>query len=192
MLKSKPHFEQKDGTKTVSFRIPDHVVAELKSDAARLNVSPNTMLNNVLRRWLDWDRYAEKLDLIPVPKKLLSEIVLGSDAGQIHGLASKALLSFKEAVVLMKGKYDLKRAIETLEEYMTAIGMASSHTISGSVHCFIVRHEMGVAWSMFMRAMLQEMFGELVPETRVDFEMLDGIVSVKIGLGSDWDEHDHA
>ncbi len=75
---------------------------------------------------------------------------------------------------------------------MTAIGMASSHTISGSVHCFIVRHEMGVAWSMFMRAMLQEMFGELVPETRVDFEMLDGIVSVKIGLGSDWDEHDHA
>ena len=88
MLKSKPHFEQKDGTKTVSFRIPDHAVAELKSDAARLNVSPNTMLNNVLRRWLDWDRYAEKLDLIPVPKKLLSEIVLGSDAGQIHGLPS--------------------------------------------------------------------------------------------------------
>ena len=95
MLKSKLHFEQKGGTKTVSFRIPDHVVAELKSDAARLNVSPSTMLNNVLRRWLDWDRYAEKLDLIPVPKKLLSEIVLGSDAGQIHGLASKALLSFK-------------------------------------------------------------------------------------------------
>ena len=64
------------------------LMAELKSDAARLNVSPNTMLNNVLRRWLDWDRYAEKLDLIPVPKKLLSEIVLGSDAGQIHGLPS--------------------------------------------------------------------------------------------------------
>ena len=94
-MKSKPHFEQKGGTKTVSFRIPDHVVAELKSDAARLNVSPSTMLNNVLRRWLDWDRYAEKLDLIPVPKKLLSEIVLGSDAGQIYGLASKALLSLK-------------------------------------------------------------------------------------------------
>ena len=88
MLKSKPHFEQKDGTKTVSFRIPDHVVAELKSDAARLNVSPSTMPNNVLRRWLDWDRYAEKLDLILVPKKLLSEIVLGSDVDQIHGLPS--------------------------------------------------------------------------------------------------------
>jgi len=176
---------------TVSFRIPNRVVSELKSDAARLNVSPNTMLNSVLRRWLDWDRHAKKLDLIPVPKKMLSEIVLGGDAGQIHGLASTALLSFKEAVVLMKGKYDLKRAIETLEEYMTIIGMASSHTVSGSVHCFIVRHEMGVAWSMFMQAMLQEMFGELVPETRADFEMLDGIVSVKIDLGSDWDEHDH-
>ncbi len=66
-MKSKPHFEQKDGTKTVSFRIPDHVVAELKSDAARLNVSPNTMLNNVLRRWLDWDRYAEKVSVHVLP-----------------------------------------------------------------------------------------------------------------------------
>ena len=190
-MKSKPHFEQKDDTQIISFRIPDHILTELKSDAARLNVSSSTMFNTILKRWSNWDRYAKQLDLIPAPKKLLSELVLGSDARQINELSSKTLEFFKEAVVLMKGTYDLRRAIETLEEYMAVIGMTSSHTVNGSIHRFIVRHEMGVGWSVFMQAILQEIFGEFMPETRVDFEMLEGIVSVKIELGSDWDEHDY-
>ena len=190
-MRPKAHTRHKTSTKHISFRVPSDVALSLESEAARLNTSSSHVLGDILQKWSEWDRYEEKLRVVPVPMVMLSELVAGDDEKTVRIVASKALLFFKEAVVLMKGKYDLKRAIETLEGYMRATGMTSDHTVNGAVHCFTVQHEMGTVWSMFMQVMLQELFNEFIPDRKVDFEMYGGTVSAKIALGSDWDEHDY-
>ena len=189
-MRPRSHTRQKDSTRHITFRIPEDVALSIESEAAKLNVSTSHVLGGILQRWSKWDRYEEKLRLVPVPREMLSKLVT-EDEKTVRILASQAFLFFKEAVVFMKGKYDLKRAIETLEEYMHATGMTSDHTVNGAVHCFTVQHGMGVAWSMLVQTILRELFSEFVPDAKVDFDMYNGTVSARIALGSDWDQHDY-
>ena len=50
----------------------------------------------------------------------------------MQDLADGIFPFFQEAVVLIKGKYDLKRSIETLEDYMLTMEIVSDHTVEGS------------------------------------------------------------
>lgn len=129
--------------------------------------------------------------MIPVPKDLLLMITSNLNEAQIHDLVKGALKVFKEAVLSMKGGYDLKRCISTLEEYMRVTGMSSDHTVRAGVHCFTVRHDMGISWSLFVKSMLEQLFTEFVPDQKVEFEISEGTAVVRIALGSDWDEHDY-
>ena len=49
----------------------------------------------------------------------------------------------KDTVLFIKGGYDLKRCIETLEDYMRASGMNSDHRIEGDIHIFLIQHDLG-------------------------------------------------
>ncbi len=93
--------------------------------------------------------------------------------------------------MVIKDGYDLKRCISTLEEYMRSTGMASDHTVINGTHKFTVNHDMGIMWSLFVKYMMEQLFGQFVPDKKVFFDMSDGTVVISIALGSDWDEHDY-
>ena len=170
-------------------RIPSDDASAIRSEATTLGISPAAMYSNILSRYARWDRYAQKLEMVQVPKEVLSAVVTEWDEKQARTVASAALRFMKSAVIMMKGKYDLKRTIETLEQYMRVTGMASDHTVDGNIHRFTIRHDMGMPWSVFVRAVLQNVFGTFVPGVDVEFDVHDDMVSVSVALGSDWDEH---
>ncbi len=190
-MKPKSHARVGDDTKHVTLRIPDYVVAALESDSARLGISVNSISNSVLRRWARWDRHVQKLGMVAVPKEMVSMLVSDTDEKGMQDLADGIFPFFQEAVILIKGKYDLKRSIETLEDYMLTMEIVSDHTVEGSVHCFTIRHGMGRYWSVFIRMMLGRLFAEFVPDKKIQYDMHANIISVRISLGSDWDEHDY-
>jgi hypothetical protein len=97
----------------------------------------------------------------------------------------------KESVLFMKGKYDLKRCIETLEDYMRASGMNSDHRVEGSLHHFIIQHELGIKWSLFTEQLLKEIFHEFLPEQNIKCQTTEKTVIATIALGADFSEHDY-
>ena len=190
-LQSKPHARTKDSTKHISLRVPDHVVLALESDSARLGIPVNSVTNSVLKRWANWDRHMRTLETVMVPKQMIHMLISNTDEKSIYDLADGIFPFFQELVILMKGKYDLKRCIETLEDYMQTTGMISDHKVEGQVHIFTVRHRMGRYWSVFIKAVLRRLFTEFVPDRKIEYEMQENIISVRVQLGSDWDEHDY-
>ena len=166
-------------------------MSTLESDSARLGISVNSMSNIILKRWARWDRYVQKLGMVAVPKDMITAFVPDGDEQQIHDLVDCILPFFQEAVILIKGKYDLKRCIETLEDYMQTTGIASDHTMEGSIHYFTIRHGMGASWSAFIKIMMGRLFSEFAPDKKVEYDMRANIISVSVSLGSDWDEHDY-
>ena len=190
-MKPKPHARKEGDTKHLTLRIPDHVMAALESDAARLGISVNSISNSVLKRWAGWDRHVQQLGMVMVPKEMFSMLVQYDDEKEIRDLVDGILPFFQEAVIIIKGKYDLRRCIETLEDYMRTTRVVSDHTVEGSVHCFTVRHGMGNFWSVFIKIMLERLFAEFVPDKKVEYDMRENIISVRVPLGSDWDEHDY-
>lgn len=190
-LKPKSHARAEGVTKHMSLRVPAHVAAALESDSARLGISVSSLSNSILGRWARWDRHVQKLGMVAVPKAMFSMIVPEKDEREIRDLVDSILPFFQEAVILMKGKYDLKRCIETLEDYMRTTQVVSDHTVDGSVHRFTIQHGMGMFWSVFTKMMLERLFSEFVPDKKVEYDVRENIVSVSIPLGSDWDEHDY-
>ena len=51
------------------------VVEELQRDANEGEISLNVLVNQVLKRYVEWDRYENKLGMIPIPKLMLTTLI---------------------------------------------------------------------------------------------------------------------
>lgn len=129
--------------------------------------------------------------MIPVPKETLQKLGEGMDPNDVIEIVDMLKPIIKNNVMFIKGKYDLKRCIETLEDYIHATGMNSDHRIEGSLHHFIIQHELGNVWSLFVEQLLKEIFHEFLPEKDIKTQTTDATVITTIALGADFDEHSH-
>ena len=135
------HF-QKEKTRSITYRLPEKIVEELETEASRQNISQNVLVKQVLEKYIQWEKFAAKIGVIPVPKTILVALGNDMDDKQIDEVIKVVLPMIKDAVMFMKGGYDLKRCIEILEDYMNATGMKSDHRIEGSLHHYIIQHEL--------------------------------------------------
>jgi hypothetical protein len=190
-VRRKKHLPKKEKTRSITYRLPENLVEELETEAMEKSISQNVLVKQILEKHVQWDRYADKIGMIPVPKNILDELGKEMRGEDIDNILKVMLPMIKESVLFMKGKYDLKRCIETLEDYMKASGMKSDHRIEGNLHHFIVQHELGIKWSLLTEKLFKEIFNEFVPNQNVKCQTTEKTVIATIALGSDFSEHDY-
>ena len=103
---------------------------------------------------MNWDRFEDIIGMITVPKDILKTLGEEMEGDAINKVIDMMIPLIKDWVMFMKGTYDLKRAIESLEDYMRASGMTSDHRIEGETHHFIIQHNLGIRWSLFTEMLL--------------------------------------
>ena len=167
------------------------MIHELESESKNKKISQNVLVKQILEKYIRWDRFSDKIGMIPVLKDLLIQLGDGMDANDINMIVDIIKPVIKNNVMFIKGKYDLKRCIETLDDYMRATGMCSDHRIEGSLHHFIIQHELGMTWSMFVEQLLKEIFHEFLPEKNIKTQTTNTTVITTIALGADFDEHNY-
>src|SRR5215467_10102557 len=67
--------DEKRKTRSVTFRIDSGIVDEMQSESDNREVSLNVLVNQVLKRYIEWDRYENKIGMMPVPKIMLSSLI---------------------------------------------------------------------------------------------------------------------
>ena len=187
----KPHQKTKEETGTISYRLPSKLLDDLETEAREKNISQNVLVKQILMKYVRWERFAQKMGIIPVPQKILES--LGGDMSHkdVLKIIDVLFITIKDSVMLMKSGYDLKRTIETLEDYMRSSGMESDHRIEGELHHFIIQHKMGMQWSNFTELLLRRVFTEFEKENNLTFQTTESTVIATIPLGSDFDEHNY-
>ena len=190
-MRDKSTSSKKETTRSITFRFSTKLVKGLELEAEQKNVSLNVLVKQILEKYMDWDRYGDKIGMITVPKKIL--MTLGEDmTGEDVDKIIKVLIpTIEDSVMFMKGDFDLPRCIETLEDYMRASGMKSDHRINGGEHSFIIQHELGMKWSLFTEQLLKEIFHKFVPDKNLICKTTESTVVATITLGSDFNEHDY-
>lgn len=189
--KRQPHPQKKEVTRSITYRLPAKIVEELETEAMQKNISHNVLVKQILEKYTKWDRFADKIGIMPIPKSILEELGKEMSGTDINRIISAIVPLIKESVLFMKGSYDLKRCIETLEDYMRATGMKSDHRIEGGMHHFIVQHELGLKWSFFTEQLFKEIFREFLPNKPLKIQTTEKTVIASIELGSDFSEHDY-
>ena len=186
-----PRIPKKETTRSITYRLPSKIVEELEIDAMNKNVSQNVLVKQILEKYVTWDRFSDKIGMIPIPKGILDSLGTAMSGEDINEIIKMILPFIKDTVLFMKGKYDLKRCIETLEDYMRASGMKSDHRMEGELHHFFIKHELGMNWSLFTEQLLKEVFNQFLPNKNIKFQTTKNTVIATIALGSDFDEHDY-
>ena len=190
-IKRQQHPPKKEKTRSVTYRLPVKLVEAVETEAMNRNISHNVMARQILEKYVQWDRFANKIGMIPVPKKLLDSLGIEMTPDEINEVINVIKPVIKDTVLFIKGKYDLKRCIETLEDYMRASGMKSDHRIEGDLHHFIIQHELGSNWSIFTEQLLQELFKEFMPNAQMKCQTTESTVIATIPLGGDFSEHEY-
>ena len=182
-------------SRSITFRLDSNVIEELQREADEGEFSLNILVNHVLRRYVEWDRYEKKLRIIPVPTTLLSKLIdeiinLAVDQGIpelnshkdkiIKNVAETAFSVIKDSVLFMKKKYNLWTVLDVLQEYMKVSGIMSDHRIEpGRRHVFIIQHELGENWSQFAKELLYMIFADLA-EVRAEINMTPKTVKAEV------------
>ena len=168
---------KKRKTRCITFRIDEGVVEELTKESEQKEVSLNVLVNQILKRYSEWDRYENKIGVIPVPKVMLTKLInkslaIAKDSGSsnieemkkalIAEAVEIAYLSLKESVLFMRSDFNLFSVLYILEEYMKICGLNSEHKFDeGRRHIFTLQHDMGENWSIFSKELLEKIFVEL-------------------------------
>ena len=191
LVKRKPHAKHKEQTNSISYRLPSKLLENLETEARQKNISHNVLVKQILQKYVSWERFAEKIGMVPVPQKILQSLGGRLSHQEILEIIDALFITIKDSVMFMKGGYDLKRTIETLEDYMRNSGMESDHRVEGNLHHFVIQHKMGMQWSIFTELLLRRVFAEFEKEIEIKFQTTESTVIATISLGSDFDEHDY-
>lgn len=62
-------------TRSITFRLDSFTIDELQREADQKEISLNVLVNQVLKRYSDWDRYENRIGMMPVPKVMLSSLI---------------------------------------------------------------------------------------------------------------------
>jgi hypothetical protein len=183
-------------TRTVTFRVDSRIVDGLQREADNNGVSLNILVNQLLRRYNDWGKYESKLNMIPVPKVMLSsmmdmlvEIVREIDTKRTEEYRNKvvrhaaeiAFDAMKDAVLLMKNQYNLWDVLEVLRQYMKASGIKADHRIAGRKNIFVIQHEMGENLSLFTQDILKLIF-ERLAKVKIESKITPNTTVVEVNL----------
>ena len=189
--KRQTHSSKKETTRSITYRLPEKLVNELETEATQKGISQNVLVRQILDKYIQWDRFSNKIGMIPVPKGILESLGGELDGRDIDEIINIVFPMIKDSVMFVKGGYDLKRCIETLEDYIKASGMNSDHRVEGDVHSFLIQHNLGMKWSVFTEQLLSQVFRSFLPDKDLKFQTTDSTVILSVALGSDFNEHDY-
>jgi hypothetical protein len=166
-------------SQSITFRLDSHTIDELQREADQNQISLNVLVNQILKRYSDWDRYESRIGMMPVPKAMLTSLIdKAIDMAKKNGIKEEDIEPFrdeiikqaahvafdimKDAVLFMKKQYNLWVVLSVLQEYMKISGINSDHRIEGGrKHVFVIQHELGENWSLFTKELLRLIFENL-------------------------------
>jgi hypothetical protein len=164
-------------TRSLTTRLNSIVIDELQTEADTRQMPLSVLINQILKRYVEWDRYQNKIGMMPVPRAILANLTdkavsLAESRGvkdvdlyrdELMKQASELAFSLiKDSVLFMKKHYNLEVVLSALKEYMEVSGIKADHKVEGPrTHVFIIQHELGENWSLFTKELLALIFENL-------------------------------
>ena len=166
-------------TSTMTFRIDEDILNKLRSESENRETSLNTFVNQIFKRYVEWDMYESKVGMVPIAKPIIIELFNKITKEQIVDMANRIGKNVvRDIALFMKGDINLTSFISWFEARMRASSIEINHNIKNNNHTFIIKHDLGENWSLYHKTVLELIFREIL-EKKVDFDYNAGMISFK-------------
>jgi hypothetical protein len=179
-----PESRTAKASKTVpkSFRIDESALRAVEAEAASLNVSPNTLVNQILKQFSEFDRFARKINTVKISSAPFRGLLSAADVSQLIEVAKSAGSSIPQAFVTAKyGKVDVEALIGHVRSLATYAQLFEfSETLDSHNHIVTLIHDFGLNWSIFLVHYITAMLAQVGLKPKL--EMSDRSVTFTVSI----------
>lgn len=149
-------------TSTITFRLDDDTIHRLRDLSKVQEVSTNTLVNQALKRFIDWDVYLPRSGFVILSKPVLKKLFDGMDEKSVVEIASTiGKEGIEDIALFMRGKVELTSFISWYEILMINSSVQISHLVDSGFHNMVLKHDLGKKWSLYQKTILELIFKEL-------------------------------
>jgi hypothetical protein len=145
-----------------TFRLKTSSVARLEADADRLGISVNSLIQNCIQRFIEWDRYADAVQMTSFFPNMLDGVLEYVNNETVERMAKHIVDTscFKDVSLLIFKRYDAQvfyKMVSLLDRFGNNYRMQSGNG-TGDEPSISLYHNYGKKWSIFIGLILH---GEL-------------------------------
>ena len=169
-------------TESVTLRFDKDVLDKLKNEAKEKQISLNTLLNQLAIQHLGWHAHAAKAGFITVRKgKIIKMLEKISEKDIIEIAEYIAKKESKEFVLMLRNEYNIHSSLDVIESWIKIAGYSYRHEVRGAEHSYIIQHDMGRKWSLYLKEQYRFIFEDFgLP--RVEFDLSENTLSFRANL----------
>lgn len=163
-------------TTTFTCRIEQGVLQLLEKESEEQGISLNTLINKIIRNYVEWDYYGPKVGMIPMAKQVISSLFEMMNDEEISELATNfGKNMIKDITLFMKMKLDYDSFLMWLETRMKRSFIEFNHTNENDVYTYVLKHDLGYNWSLYHKKLLEIIFHEFF-EKHIKIEITNSIL----------------
>lgn len=149
-------------TSTMTFRLDDDIIKKLRLESDNRQISTNTLVNQALRRFLEWNMYEPVAGFVTVNKPVFAEVFSKMTQKEIVDIASRVGKNeVRDIALFMKGKIDTTSFLSWFEIRMINSSVQVSHSSNDGFHTYVMKHDIGKNWSVYHKTILELIFREV-------------------------------
>ena len=164
---------KKTTTTTITFRIDSNIMQKMNAKAEQEDISLNTLVNQILKRYVEWDMHEGKAGMVPVNKSVLKKLFEGLEKEEVvnmsRDLAKNAVYNI---ALFMKGKSKLD-ADSFISWFLSR--MKNCSEITENKETYILKHELGENWSLYHETVLDSIFTDYL-QTPIQISITDSTI----------------
>jgi hypothetical protein len=167
---------------SVTLRFGADMLDDLRKESEHKRISLNTLATQIFKAHTEYGSLSANAGMVSFHKSLLIRMMDRLPEDEIHKLSEYiAKNEMKETVLLMKKRYDPSAFIDFIESWARVSGFEYRHDIVDRTHSFMIQHDMGKRWSIYIADVLKFIFSDTGAKW-VDFESTDNTVSFNVEI----------
>lgn len=173
----------KPKSESITFRIEKTLLDKLRQESEQKQVSTNTLASQIFRQHINWHANAAKAGMIPVHRNFIIKLIDQVDEFAIVQLAEYAVKNeIKDIILLIRREYNPSTFLDAIKSWLEVSGFPYRHEVKNGEHSYVIQHDMGKKWSLYLAKIVQYVFQELLsqkPKTEVTANTLAFKISIE-------------
>ncbi len=166
--------------KSISLRLATQNFDKLKKEAKTEGLTLNTLVNQILGEFLQWDMTATKAGWVVVLADVLKGMMNALDEKTLYKIAISTADSTKDVRLMMTGDDTIDGFFSILRNRLRKSGISYMESSEKGMIKFVIHHNMGKKWSFFYKTQHERMLQNLGQSATMDFTDNTLIICVKI------------
>jgi hypothetical protein len=179
-ITKKSHSSDKSN-ESITIRLDRSILRTLKVEASQKQITPNTLITQVLKQHINWHSHASEAGFIAARRNLILKLLEKVSEEDLMIISEHiAKTETKDFVRMLRNEYSITSALNALETWMTICGYPYRHEINNdSKHSYIIHHDMGKKWSLYLAELYRFLFKEF-GVNQADFDISDSALSFDV------------